>query len=288
MTRDEILWTGRAQALPAGFNIGQAAAPLPNATALPVGVDPKSFEKPMGGSGGGSPAAVFQSVLLQGGLPEHVVAGIMMNGHDESGFNPAIVGDNGNAIGILQWNGPRKRALERFAAEMGADWHDPAVQAKFTLYELQGPERAAFNKLMTTSTAGEAGAVFVNEFERPAEVHRARREAAYLGGKGNTAAEGGTYNPTGMEAEGPGRVDRNPDRLAWAYANGRMTPEDAAIYERGMAEGTFPKAQQTPAPAPQPDPLAIYAMTAMRPRQPFQPVALDAGQVQNATPFGRV
>lgn len=285
MTRDEILLNGRAQTLPAGFNIGQTTVPLSNAIALPTGVDPKSLEKPMGS---GSPAAVFQSVLLQGGLPEHVVAGIMMNGHDESGFNPAIVGDNGNAIGILQWNGPRKRALERFAAEMGADWHDPAVQAKFTLYELQGPEQAAFNKLMTTTTPGEAGAVFVNEFERPAEVHRARREAAYLGGKGNTAAEGGSYSPTGMEAEGPGRVDRNPERLAWARANGRMSPEDAALYDKGVAEGMFPPVQaQASESAKQSDPLEIYAATAFRSRTPFQPVALNVGQITNATPFGR-
>lgn len=285
MTRDEILWTGRAQALPAGFDLGQAVAPLPNATALPVGVDPKSLQTPMDG---GSPAAVFQSVLLQGGLPEHVVAGIMMNGHDESGFNPTAVGDNGNAIGILQWNGPRMRALKQFAEANGADWHDPAVQANFTLYELQGPEKAAFNKLMTTTTPGEAGAVFVNHYERPAEEHRARREAAYLGGKGNTAAEGGSYNPYGMEADGPGRVDRNPERLAWARANGRMSPEDAALYDKGVAEGMFPPVQPKATAPEQPDPLAIYAMTAMRPRQPFQPVALDAGQIQNATPFGRV
>ncbi len=66
---------------------------------------------------------------------------------------------------------------------------------------------------------------------------------------------GGEYTPTGMEADGPGRIDRNPARLAWAYANGRMTPEDAAIYERGMAAGVFPKAER-PKPA---DPLDQYA-----------------------------
>jgi hypothetical protein len=87
-----------------------------------------------------------------------------------------------------------------------------------------------------------------------------------------------------MEAEGPGRVDRNPARLAWAYANGKMTPEDAAIYERGMTEGIFPQADK---PKPLPDPMAIYAATAMRPRAPFQPVPLEFGQVRNATPFGR-
>ena len=228
-----------------------------------------------------TPAEVFQSTLLAGGLPPHVVDGIMMNGHDESGFDPTAVGDNGNAFGILQWNGPRMRALKNFAAANGGDPADPAIQAQFTLYELQGPERAAYDRLMATNSAGEAGAVFVNHYERPAETHRARREAAYLGGQGRTT---GGPSQSGMEADGPGRVDRNPERLAWAYANGRMTPEDAALYERGMAEGAFPKAEK-PQATQQPDPLAIYAATAMRPRQPFQPVPL--GQMTVNTPFGR-
>ncbi|MFM7333388.1 MAG: hypothetical protein ACKO1H_03090, partial [Tabrizicola sp.] len=101
---------------------------------------------------------------------------------------------------------------------------------------------------------------------------------------------GGEFAPqSGMEAYGPGRVDRNPARLAWAYANGLMTPEDMALYERGMEEGAFPKAQK-PEPKEMPDPLMIYAATAMRPRTPFMPVALDLSPIQNATPlrpFGR-
>ena len=90
---------------------------------------------------------------------------------------------------------------------------------------------------------------------------------------------------SGMEAEGPGRVDRNPERLAWARANGRMSPQDAALYDQGVAEGKFPPVQEKKAPE-QPDPLAIYAATAFRPRQAFAPAPLDAGQIVNATPWG--
>lgn len=79
-----------------------------------------------------------------------------------------------------------------------------------------------------------------------------------------------------------GKIDRNPSRLAWAYANGKMTPEDAAIYERGMAEGAFPKAAN---PKERPDPVDIYTATASRKRAAFQPVPLEVGQVRNATPF---
>lgn len=156
------------------------AAPDPNALAF------KPVAPKMG------PADLFKYELLASGLPAHVVDGIMMNGRDESGFDPSAVGDNGNAFGILQWNGPRKRALEQFAASIGGSAADPAVQAKFTVYELQGPEKAAYDKMMATTTAGEAGAAFVNHYERPAEEHRARREAAYLGG---TVPAGGWGGP---------------------------------------------------------------------------------------------
>jgi hypothetical protein len=50
-----------------------------------------------------------------------------------------------------------------------------------------------------------------------------------------------------------------------------------------MQEGIFPKAEK--APPEMPDPLATYAAVAMRPRQAFQPVPLDALEVRNATPF---
>lgn len=158
------------------------------------------------------PADIFRAELLAGGLAPHMVDGIMMNGHDESGFDPSAVGDNGNAFGILQWNGPRMRALKEFAASMGADAADPAIQAKFTLYELNGPEKAAYERMKATTTPGEAGAAFVNYYERPAETHRARREAAYLGGKGSYAMgdSARSWQPGGPNAlAGPAGAPQN-------------------------------------------------------------------------------
>jgi hypothetical protein len=107
-----------------------------------------------------------------------------------------------------------------------------------------------------------------------------------LGGSSDYAggAASGTYAP-GTQGAAP-QSDQNPARLAWAYANGKMSPEDAAMYEQGMAAGVFPKADKPKFfdPGQQPDPASIYAATAMRPRTPFQPVALNAG-LANATPW---
>ena len=45
--------------------------------------------------------------------------------------------------------------------------------------------------------------------------------------------------------------------VAYAYANGKMTPEDEALYEKGVSEGLFPKVDRA-------SPADIYRQTAMR------------------------
>lgn len=122
------------------------------------------------------------SGLVQRGVPLHLAQGIAMNGGDESGFDPTAVGDNGNAFGLFQWNGPRMRSLYDYAAKAGGDPADPNLQLDFLMYELNGPESKAWTRMQGATTPGEAAAIFLNDFERPAESHRARREAAYLGG----------------------------------------------------------------------------------------------------------
>jgi hypothetical protein len=188
------------------------------------------------GQSGGTAEEIFQAELMAAGLPEHVVHGIMMNGKDESNFDPNAVGDNGAALGILQWNGPRKRALEAFASSVGGSPTDPKIQAQFTLAELGGSEKAALDAMMATKSAGEAGAAFVNQFERPAEEHRARREAAYLGGTGGgpvtMSASSGTDPAAGLDLAKLAELASNPylpegqRAIVSALLTQAMTPTD--------------------------------------------------------------
>lgn len=82
------------------------------------------------------------------------------------------------------------------------------------------------------------------------------------------------------------------DRLALAYASGQMTPEDARLYEQGVADGTFQTAKKPepkkPDLAPQTGELQGYAdmmKSRQRAQQPFQ--TIQAGQAVNATPLQR-
>ena len=126
--------------------------------------------------------------LVQRGLPEHVAAGIVWNLEDESGLNsgineaaPTVPGSRGG-YGLAQWTGPRRNALEAYAADRGADVSDPSMQLDFLVSELQGPEGRAYDRLMATSTPEDAAAAFATDFLRPAKQHLDRRVADYRGG----------------------------------------------------------------------------------------------------------
>lgn len=130
----------------------------------------------------------IRSGLIKRGLPEHIADGFMMNFQDESGLDPGIneasplVPGSRGGFGLSQWTGPRRRALEAFAADRGAPVADVNTQLDFLMSELRGPESAAAREIFGSKTSGEAAAAIVNKFLRPAEEHRASREARYLGG----------------------------------------------------------------------------------------------------------
>lgn len=96
----------------------------------------------------------------------------------------------------------------------------------------------------------------------------------------------GQEMPEGSEAPS---ADRNPIRLAMAYASGKMTPEDAALYEEGMAAGVFPKAEKRGAvKAPESTALSDYAAQIaerQRNRAPVQITPLES--ITSAAPYAR-
>ena len=127
------------------------------------------------------------------GMPEHVANGFIANFKDESNLNPGIneaaptVPGSRGGFGLAQWTGPRRKALEAFAASTGRPVGDMNVQLDFLMQELSGSEAGAADAIMSTKDAPEAAAAIVNSFLRPAEENRSRREAAYLGMDGGGA-----------------------------------------------------------------------------------------------------
>jgi hypothetical protein len=176
--------SGIAEALLKGGTSGFPAAPAQAGTF------------PATPSAGGRTASIPQTAsaqairdgLIKRGLSEHAADGFLMNYQDESGLNPGIneknpiVAGSRGGFGLAQWTGPRRRALEEFAAQQGKPASDMDTQLDFTMHELGGPEAAAYQAIQAAPDAGSAAAAIVNQFLRPRDDLRAKREASYLKG----------------------------------------------------------------------------------------------------------
>ena len=162
---------------------GGPVAPAPQSAGVPAALAglPQEARSAPG-------ADYIRAGLVQRGLPEHVADAFILNFQDESGLNPGIneanpiVEGSRGGFGLAQWTGPRRRQLEAFAAQRGTPVSDVDTQLDFLMTELQGPESAAAKKILSAGDTGSAASAIVNSFLRPAEEHRARREARYLGG----------------------------------------------------------------------------------------------------------
>lgn len=120
--------------------------------------------------------------------------------HESAGLETGYGGDGGIAVGLAQWNGPRRAALEAFAAERGKPATDFRTQLEFIDHELAGgtgdagAQKAA--GLLKNATSVEDATEAFMHFERP---------AGYSAG-----------NPRGGHAWGA--------RLRWAQSIGAGTP----------------------------------------------------------------
>lgn len=150
----------------------------------------KSARPPKGrGRGRVAPQDVIAG-LQDRNMPQHIAEGFAMNIADESGFdtgineaNPIVEGSRGG-FGLIQWTGPRRKALEAFAAGRGVPVDDLDMQLDFLMQELGGSESAAWQRISQTTTKEEAAVAILKEFLRPAEEHQKSRAAKYTSGVG--------------------------------------------------------------------------------------------------------
>lgn len=243
---------------------GASFASSPGAASFaPSASQPHSF---------GADGSIIRQGLVDRGLPEHVADAFVLNFKDESGLNPGIneqnpiVPGSRGGFGLAQWTGSRRRALEAFAAQRAAPVSDPNVQMDFLMTELQGPERRAAQSILSAPDTGRAAAAVVNDFLRPAEEHRARREANYLSGAGGASAAPSTPGmaPVSMPAPPPVNV-----ALIRAMNNPYMTPEQkqilGGIYQQQLAMQITPYQQAQLQMAQQEHALRMQQATAPEP-----------------------
>lgn len=172
--------------------------------------------------------------LTDRGFPDHIAQAFVDNMRDESGLNPAIneqspmVAGSRGGFGLNQWTGPRRVALEQFAASRGVPASDMNAQLDFLKYELQGPEKAAAAKIFAAPDRGQAAAAIVTDFLRPAEVHRSTRSARYLGNDMPNANAALPQIPTDqlMSALSNPWLDQNQRQVLTTMLNNQMQAGD--------------------------------------------------------------
>ena len=126
--------------------------------------------------------------LVQRGIPEHIAKGFLLNFQDESGFNPEIVERVPNKYGtrgkgLYQLTNDRREAFEE---KYGEDYSVQNQLDWLVNVELGGTEKRAYEEMLKTSTPGEAAAVIVKKFLRPAKKHAEERASRYLSATGYT------------------------------------------------------------------------------------------------------
>lgn len=149
-----------------------------------------------------NPAAANQAMQFfqSKGLSREQAAGIVATLQKESGFNPGAVGDGGRAFGIAQWHPDRQAAIaRRFGKTLQEMNYQEQLEAVW--WEMmEGPERAAGERLRQASTANESGAVVSKYWARP---YARDREAAERGALAESIYR--TPIPATASGAGPGR-----------------------------------------------------------------------------------
>ena len=91
-------------------------------------------------TGGGSvERQLYDNLTSAEGFSPAQAAGILGNAQVESGFSPTAYNGKEGAIGLFQWEGGRRSALDAFAAAHQLAETDPAAQIGYLDSELAGP-----------------------------------------------------------------------------------------------------------------------------------------------------
>lgn len=111
--------------------------------------------------------------LIARGLSDSTAKGIIANMIAESNLNPGInevspiVPGSRGGFGLIQWTGPRRRALEAEAQRQGVPVSNLDFQLDYLVKELQGPERRSYDNMLRTNDPVEAARIFSEQNLRP-------------------------------------------------------------------------------------------------------------------------
>lgn len=102
-------------------------------------------------------------------------AGALGNLEVESSFNPTAYNANEGAIGIAQWEGGRRAALQAYAAAHGGKETDLAIQLGYLGQELRNSFDSVLSYMRSAASPSSAATEWDANFERSAGTTRSER-----------------------------------------------------------------------------------------------------------------
>jgi len=212
------------------------------------------------------PNALLVAKRLQTiGLSRGQIAGVLGNFQLESGFNPRVNegGKVGGPLGVGgyglgQWTGGRQKALVDFAKKRGIDPGTPEAQADFLVYELQGPEKRAYESLKGAVSPEESARRFVTDYERAGIPKTEQRQQA--------ARQ--IYEKLGALDQKTATVQQSvidPQKLLAAFANQVLTSSPSLNSEVLGLLGSLPPVTQNVFDAGRLTPQSPYLTQLTRP-----------------------
>lgn len=133
--------------------------------------------KPLGDGQVVQAKQIYDYMTEQYHLTPAQASGILGNMQTESSFNTAAYNKGEGAIGLIQWEGPRRTALENYANAQGRPVTDWKLQVDFMMHELQTSESGAWAKIQQADTPAQVAAAFDKYYERSAGTSRGERMA---------------------------------------------------------------------------------------------------------------
>ncbi len=199
-----------------------------------VGTAPTIGQFTVGGAGGElvgqsektTGASIVKGLTDRGFSQDEAIAIAGNMGHESAGFQTGIkeygTAPGKGGIGLMQWTGPRRRALLEFAKRRNGSeesWTDLNTQLDFTAHELRGAESSNFTKAMQGSSIADKTVGFRKYVERagvPADGARIKYAQA-------VASEVGRSPSTALQAPASPKLDVATPTAALMATNAKVS-----------------------------------------------------------------
>jgi hypothetical protein len=149
-----------------------------NASDITTSYPPGKFTYTCNKYNKGNIQAIANAANSMGITNKFAIAGIVGNALQEtSGVNPTAIGDGGEALGVFQWNGPRKRALESHAAQIGGSANSINTQMSWFAREVKESFSGMIGALNNSTSVNNATLIFEDTYEKAGSPNMSQRYA---------------------------------------------------------------------------------------------------------------